>query len=251
MNNPFFSIITICYNNKAGLEKTIESVINQTYNNFEFIVIDGGSNDGTIEVLNNYSSNFAYWVSENDNGISDAFNKGVKKSKGEWILFLNSGDILFNANVLELFAKFIPNDSVETQIYYGKIVIENTKKNKYEFGSEFNLKKFHRRMNLPHQAIFFNKIYFVNYGYFDEKFKLAMDYELLLRPNKYEYQFINAVVSEMEQGGVSQTNIDKIYREYLIAKLLHTKRNIFNLVFDYYFYYYIYLILKFLKVWKI
>lgn len=251
MNIPFFSIVTICFNNKTGLEKTIESVVNQTFNNFEFVVIDGGSSDGTVDILNKFSSKFAYWVSEKDNGISDAFNKGIRRSKGDWILFLNSGDILINANVLELFAKLISNDSIENQIFYGKIVIENAKNIKYEFGREFNLKKFQKRMNLPHQAIFFSKHFFVNYGCFDERFKLAMDYELLLRPISYKYKFINAVVSKMEQGGVSQTNIHKIYREYLIAKLLHTKRSLFFLLFDYCYYYNIYLILKFFKVWKI
>lgn len=250
MNNPFFSIVTICFNNKVGLEMSIESVINQTFNNYEFIIIDGGSTDGTIDILNKYSSKFAYCVSEKDNGISDAFNKGVKNSKGDWILFLNSGDILFNPSVLELFAQNILTDNVLQQIYYGKILIENHNK-KFEFGGDFNINTFTKRMNLPHQAIFFNKDFFNFYGYFDEKFKLAMDYELLLRPTTYNYKFINVVVSKMAQGGVSQNNIHRIYREYLIAKLLNTKKNVFILVFEYCYYYIIYLFLKILGLWKI
>ena len=94
------SIITINLNNASGLEKTIQSVINQTYKDFEFIVIDGASTDGSVEVIKKYSSGINYWVSESDTGIYNAMNKGIRKAQGEYCLFLNSADYLFSPNLI-------------------------------------------------------------------------------------------------------------------------------------------------------
>ena len=95
------SIITVVFNNKVGLEATIQSVINQTYNDIEYIIIDGGSEDGTKEILEQYSSNINYWVSENDNGIYHAMNKGAAKASGSYLLFLNAADVLADNKVIE------------------------------------------------------------------------------------------------------------------------------------------------------
>jgi len=95
------SIITVNLNNEVGLSKTIESVQNQTYRDYEYIIIDGGSIDGSLNILNEYSQIFTHWVSEPDSGIYDAMNKGIKFAKGEWIIFMNSGDFFANKNVLE------------------------------------------------------------------------------------------------------------------------------------------------------
>jgi len=111
------SIITVNYNNVAGLRKTAESVIAQTFKDFEWIVIDGGSTDGSSEYLEKHSSNLAYWVSEKDKGIYNAMNKGVAKSKGDYLLFLNSGDWLFSDNSLEQCFYKKQNDD----ILYGEI----------------------------------------------------------------------------------------------------------------------------------
>ncbi len=86
---PIFSIITVVLNNKSGIEKTIQSVVNQTYRNFEYIIIDGGSTDGTLEIINNYKSQIDVLISEKDSGIYEAMNKGVKYSNGNYLLFLN------------------------------------------------------------------------------------------------------------------------------------------------------------------
>ena len=96
-----YSIITVNYNNKEGLRKTIESVIHQTFRDFEFIVIDGGSIDGSVDVLKEYDSQIDFWVSEPDGGIYQGMNKGIKKATGEYLNFMNSGDCFYSSDVLE------------------------------------------------------------------------------------------------------------------------------------------------------
>jgi len=96
-----FSIITVNYNNKTGLFNTIKSVINQTFSDFEFIIIDGGSDDGSIEVIKEYSDRITYWVSERDNGIYNGMNKGIVQAKGDYVNFMNSGDTFYSNNTLE------------------------------------------------------------------------------------------------------------------------------------------------------
>lgn len=100
MEKHLISIVTVSYNAAATIEQTILSVINQTYRNIEYIIIDGGSTDGTVEIIKKYANKLAYWVSEPDKGIYDAMNKGIQKAKGEWINFMNAGDILYNSDVL-------------------------------------------------------------------------------------------------------------------------------------------------------
>ena len=116
MSNKKLSVITINYNNKNGLIKTINSVINQTYKDFEFIIIDGGSTDGSLEVIQEYSGQINYWVSEPDNGIYHAMNKGIVMAKGEYCNFMNSGDCFFDEQVLK--NAFSHNLSVD--IFIGK-----------------------------------------------------------------------------------------------------------------------------------
>jgi len=101
-----YSIITVNFNNKEGLRQTIESVIHQTYRDFEFIVIDGGSTDGSVDVLKEYDSQIDYWVSEPDGGIYQGMNKGIKKASGEYLNFMNSGDCFYSSDVLEIVTSY-------------------------------------------------------------------------------------------------------------------------------------------------
>ena len=110
------SIITINYNEKVGFEKTIKSVLNQSYQDFEFIIIDGGSTDGSINVIEKYKDSISYWVSEPDKGVYNAMNKGIRASKGEFVIFMNGGDCFNNDLVLEEIAPML-ND--EFDVYYG------------------------------------------------------------------------------------------------------------------------------------
>ena len=114
------SIITVNLNNRDGLQKTIDSVICQTFRDFEWIVIDGGSTDGSKELIEQYADHFAYWVSEPDKGIYNAMNKGIKVAKGEYLQFLNSGDSLWNETTLQ---GVVPFFSGTTDIFYGDVAI--------------------------------------------------------------------------------------------------------------------------------
>ena len=98
MNNPLISVVTVSYNAVTTIEKTILSVINQNYSNIEYIVIDGGSIDGTVDIIKKYADKITYWVSEPDKGIYDAMNKGIIVATGEWINFMNTGDTFYNEN---------------------------------------------------------------------------------------------------------------------------------------------------------
>jgi glycosyltransferase involved in cell wall biosynthesis len=114
------SIITINYNNADGLQKTIKSVISQTFKNFEYIIIDGHSSDKSIDVIKENENYFAYWCSEKDRGIYDAQNKGIQKAKGDYLLFLNSGDCLENEKVLEKVFALTPKED----LLYGELIFD-------------------------------------------------------------------------------------------------------------------------------
>ena len=116
---PKLSIITINLNNKDGLRKTIESVISQTFEDFEYILIDGASTDGSVEVISQFETRLKYWISEPDNGIYHAMNKGIKKAKGDYCLFLNSGDYLDNSTILEC----IFESNHKEELLYGNFMI--------------------------------------------------------------------------------------------------------------------------------
>ncbi|MCC6690867.1 MAG: glycosyltransferase, partial [Bacteroidia bacterium] len=121
MTMPKLSVISINLNNRLGLEKTIKSVIDQSFQDFEYIVIDGASTDGSIDVIKANADKFSYWVSEKDKGIYHAQNKGIAHANGEYLLFLNSGDYLYSSNVLQTF--FSKNYSED--ILYGDLMLDN------------------------------------------------------------------------------------------------------------------------------
>lgn len=116
-SQPLISIVTVCYNAVSTIEETIISVINQSYDNIEYIIIDGGSKDGTIDLIEKYADKISYWISEPDMGIYDAMNKGIAVATGKWINFMNSGDYLFNDHVLEIFVLLLP--FYQGDIFYG------------------------------------------------------------------------------------------------------------------------------------
>ena len=148
--NPTFTIVTIVYNDKVGIDKTIQSVINQTFLDFEYIIIDGASNDGTIDIIKNYKNDIDIFVSEPDKGIYDAMNKGIKLARGKWINFMNSGDVFFNNQVLENLNKL--NDNGYDAMY-------GSCKKVYDNGVEKivepkKLEKLTKGMVFSHQCLF-------------------------------------------------------------------------------------------------
>lgn len=171
---PKLSIITINYNNKTGLEKTIYSVINQTSKDFEYIIIDGGSTDGSKELIEQYSDKLTYWVCESDSGIYHAMNKGNKIAQGEYLLFLNSGDWLYsNTTVVD----FINQNTNEDIVYGNSMFINNNgKESLQEFPNKLTFYYFFTD-TLNHQSIFMKKRCLDKLGGFDESFKILADWK--------------------------------------------------------------------------
>ena len=203
---PLISIITVAYNNKFGLEETIKSVISQTWKNFEFVIIDGNSNDGSKELLESYSSQIDFWVSEPDKGIYNAMNKGIRKASGEYLIFMNSGD-RFSAN--DILEKIIPHFNNE-DIVYGNAYyeLENRKKYEYKIPPKITIGSLLKEP-ICHQSAFFRKELFEKYGMYDENNKIASDWTFMMDifvHHNISQKYINVFISIFEKTGISSTN---------------------------------------------
>ena len=197
-----FSIITINYNNCAGLRQTITSVIDQSYHNYEYIVIDGGSNDGSKEAILEFSDRIDYWVSEPDNGIYNAMNKGIDAAHGECLLFLNSGDVLHNDMVLEALAR----EDMSVDILIGKVSYVNTG----EISSLpecLTMNHFYSR-SIPHPATIMKRTIFDSLRY-DESYKIVSDWKLFIEiiiMGNASYAYTDIIVANFDSGGISSVN---------------------------------------------
>jgi len=202
------SVITIVLNDQQNIEKTILSVINQTID-LEYIIIDGGSTDGTLDVIERYKDSIDVLVSEKDGGIVDAFNKGLQFASGDIVGIVNSGDFLEN-NALELVVNSFESD---IDIVYGNVQYWDQDKKEYIYKADHSLlPKF---MSINHPAVFVKKKIYNQYGLFDNTYKVAMDYDLMLRfySKGITFKYIDSVLSNMALGGVSDVNWQLAYRE--------------------------------------
>jgi glycosyltransferase involved in cell wall biosynthesis len=196
------SIITINYNNLEGLKRTVESVVNQTWQEFEYIVIDGGSTDGSATYIESQSNNIDYWISEPDKGVYNAMNKGIKQAKGEYLFFLNSGDDFVNHKSLIEILKHLKSYEI---VYFDINVVgtNNSYVNKCPEVLDF---KFLYKQTLPHQSVFIKKELFETVGYYDENLKIVSDWKFFIFAIvKFEvsYKHIDAVFSTFYLGGLS------------------------------------------------
>jgi len=207
---PLISIITVVYNGEKHLEETIQSVINQNYPNVEYIIIDGGSTDGTLDIIKKYEHVIDYWVSEPDKGIYDAMNKGIDVATGNWINFMNAGDKFANKFVLSK----IKFGSLKNNILlYGKKIQNNGIINPLPIRMlEVGV------IHANHQSMFFNKYLLKDALVYNVKYKIYGDYELVNRLYlKYPKQvkFIDIVVADFEGGGISSVaSIQKRKEKY-------------------------------------
>ena len=200
------SIITVNLNNYYGLQKTIESVIKQQFTNYEYLIIDGFSNDGSKELIEGFEDKISYWISELDHGIYNAMNKGIKQAKGEYCLFLNSGDWLISDKVLEnVFAK----NKFDADIISGNVYFFDTAKNeiKWSVCSPDNLTaKSLFYGNIPHQAAFIKRSLFEKAGLYDESLIIASDWLFFLEAfleYGVTYQHYDGVVAYFNMEGIS------------------------------------------------
>ena len=209
------SIITINYNNKLGLQKTINSVINQSWQDFEYLVIDGGSNDGSV-VLIQENKRIDYSISQKDSGVYDAMNKGIKVAKGDYLLFLNSGDFLVNETVLSQVFNKLDN---KASIYYGDLFYSNKGKRTLLWTppSELSFSYFLNN-SLPHPSSFIKKELFFKYFLYNESLKIVSDWEFFIycicKMNE-KYQHLEIVISDFDDSGLSsrKENLEKIALE--------------------------------------
>ncbi len=196
------SIITINYNNAEGLRKTINSVVSQSFQDFEFIVIDGNSTDKSVDVIKQFNR-INEWLSEKDNGIYNAQNKGVLKSKGEYLLFLNSGDILADNQVLQKVSTYLSGGK---SFYYGNLILDkNNIKEKHLAPREIDV-DFILNSTFWHPCVFIKSDLFKQYGLYNTTFKIVGDYEFfircLLKPN-ITTEYINEFITEFDGNGIS------------------------------------------------
>ena len=209
---PLFSIITVVYNGVAHLEKTILSVLNQTYLNIEYIIIDGGSTDGTLDVIRRYDSQINYWVSEPDRGIYDAMNKGIVLATGEVIGLLNAGDVYFEGSI----ANLASNINQKSSIYYGDFYIYYPDLNiqRLVIANMYGL-RYH--MSICHQALFVSRTIYAQYGLYNLDYQLAADYDLISTcyRNHVTFQKLNMPVVCFFNGGASDQNAILYKRECL------------------------------------
>lgn len=221
-NKKRLSIITINYNNRDGLKKTIESVINQTFQDYEYIIIDGGSTDGSIDVIKEFLDRITYWISEKDSGIYNAMNKGVLVAHGEYVQFLNSGDILYNENVLaNVFA--IP---FREDIVCGNLLFDNGKI--WEVPDDVTM-EFFLNGSLPHPSSFIKRVLFEEHAY-NEQFKIAGDWEFfvfhLVLKNAL-YNKINIKIAVFDTNGISsitkKEERDFELRSHIISSYLYPR----------------------------
>lgn len=197
------SIITINYNNIGGLQKTFDSVFEQSCKDFEYIIIDGGSTDDSKTLIENYANKFVYWISEKDNGIYDAMNKGIKVAKGEYLLFLNSGDTLYDGNVLCDFFKM----NFTEDIIYGNVYLEKSRQTrKYPETITF---RFLFENAFCHQAMSFKKSLFEKNGLFNTDFKIVADwlfYSIAIVKNNASTKYFDRTISNFNENGLSSLN---------------------------------------------
>jgi glycosyltransferase involved in cell wall biosynthesis len=223
------SIITVCYNSAATIEKTFVSVKDQTYKDIEYIVVDGGSKDGTLAIMNTYSDVVSQWISEPDKGLYDAMNKGIQLATGALVGILNSDDIFTDNHVIENIANFHLKNTIDASV--GNIIQFNKEgKTVRKYAAKnWNPEKLKIGFMPPHPSVFFKRELFDQYGKYHLDFVSGADYELIVRfflKHHISWKFSNITTTAMLRGGISSSGLESyqlISKE--IAKAL-SKNNI-------------------------
>lgn len=201
---PRLSVITVVYNNVRDVERTILSVIQQTYRNIEYIIIDGGSDDGTVDIIKKYDQHISKWVSEPDNGIYNAMNKALTLASGNYVLFMNSGDEIYDSQTVEkVFAT-----SSDADIYYGETEMFNDSwqslgLRRHQIPEKFTWQSFKYGMSISHQAIYIRRSITEPY---DEYYKLSADIDWILKAAQKARKIVNTrmLVAKYLVGGMSK-----------------------------------------------
>ena len=233
---PTFTIITVCYNSDKTISKTIESVLNQAFQNLEYLIIDGGSSDRTLDIIKKYELHFnerLKLVSEPDNGIYDAMNKGIKIAKGEWIIFLNSGDLFYDNNVLNQLYDFIKLNGLKDCYIFGDVETVDDCENVIEsirYPETIN-SKFIVENVFCHQTSVFHRKLFEIHGCYDLTYRIIADYvyTFLLYTKRVKFVHFNGYISKYLVGGYSAVNVNQQFIEKAVChnKMLFHQNSIF------------------------
>ena len=220
------SIITVCLNAANFIEQTISSVLSQSYPNLEYIIIDGGSTDGTVEIIRKYESDLMYWHSKPDRGLAHAFNLGLSQAHGEWILYLNADDYFSDPQVVESMAPHLLAHG-DADVVFGRVALAPRQQSirpeaQALCGKDWQWRQFRFICTIPHQAAFTNRKYFERVGFFNEKLRIAMEYEHYLRSGPdLRTVYVNKIISIMRRGGLSLNNVDLTLKEWRIAQIIN------------------------------
>ena len=208
---PKLSVITIVYNNVKDIERTMLSILNQTYSNIEYIVIDGASNDGTLEIIKKYENRIAKLISEKDKGIYDAMNKGLALATGDYVLFMNSGDEIYELDTVEKILATAPN----ADIYYGETEMydenwQSLGRRRHQAPEHFTWESFKYGMSISHQAIYIKRSLTEPYNL---QYKYSADIDWIIKIAKKASSIVNThlYVAKYLVGGMSK----KKHRESL------------------------------------
>jgi glycosyltransferase len=209
------SIITICHNNEKNIRPTIESVINQTYRNIEYIIIDGASRDKTLEIVNKHKNKIDVIISEPDKGLYDAINKGIQNATGDVVGLIHAGDQLYNETVLEKVSRFFEVNDVDALYGHSQILSSDGKKVvRINKSPSFKKSLFKYGWMPSHQSFYAKRILFQEYGMYNLKYKIAADYELLLRYmyfNHIKAALLDEFIVKFSLGGTSSKSVKNIY----------------------------------------
>jgi len=207
--NHKFTIVTVCFNAGDLLERTIQSVSRQKYHDIEYIIIDGASTDNTNEIINKYKKYINYWICEPDKGIYEAMNKGIEKASGDWINFMNAGDVFADDEVLLNLSQEVNNKNAV--VYGDRYYLDNGKRTLQKANS---IETIFKRMPFGHQAAFFRGD-IIKKKKFNETYKFTADYDLLMQLylEKFSFQYIDIPICIFSSGGKSESGL----RPYLEA----------------------------------
>lgn len=225
---PLISVIVAVYNAGSTIQQCLESVARQTYPDKELIVIDGGSTDETVAILEDSHSKLTYWISEPDRGVYSAWNKGLVRAKGEWICFLGADDFFWDDSVLERMAQTLSCLPQNVRVAYGQVMLVDHAGEPFKlFGEPWECarKDFNKCMTIPHVGTMHRSSLFSSQGKFDVSFRIAGDYELLLRELiANEAAFIPDIIIAGQRLGGMSTNVRNelsIWREVNRARNIH------------------------------
>lgn len=212
------TVITVVFNGKERISKTMDSILAQECSDFEYLIIDGGSLDGTTEIISQYENRIKdkgisfKWQTKKDEGLYDAMNKGSKKASGDWLLFLNAGDELYDNNVIGFMKDFL--SSTKACIVYGDVCSVDAER-EYIMHSDKDCRCIKKSSAFCHQGAFINRAVQVSNPY-NTRYKLAADYDFFLKLylNGFQFQYVDKVISRFLLDGASNNNRRKLYMEY-------------------------------------